>query len=173
MIAVNLMPSNYTPPQRATRWCTTCERSKPKADFYVGKDNTCKACQQARCSQWYRNNKAYHRERVDLFHAKERSTNPVRGMLRRKRGSCKARGVHFDLSVSDLTAPEFCPVLGVPLDYTSTDCSPNSATLDRIDPSKGYVRGNVAIISFKANRIKSNATPEELEAIAAWARKVM
>lgn len=39
----------------------------------------------------------------------------------------------------------------------------NSASIDRIDNDKRYVKGNVWIISTKANRIKSNATLAELE----------
>lgn len=46
---------------------------------------------------------------------------------------------------------------------------PNAASLDRIDNSKGYVRGNVMVISLRANAIKNNATAEELTAVAAYA----
>lgn len=66
--------------------------------------------------------------------------------------------------------PAFCPVLGLPL-YRNTGGAaqgPNSPSLDRIDASLGYVRGNVAVISAKANAIKSNATPEELLRVAAY-----
>jgi hypothetical protein len=38
--------------------------------------------------------------------------------------------------------------------------------LDRIDNNEGYVKGNVAVISFRANTLKNNATAEELRAIA-------
>jgi hypothetical protein len=37
-----------------------------------------------------------------------------------------------------------------------------SPTLDRIDNAKGYVKGNVCVISKKANTMKNNATPEEV-----------
>lgn len=55
----------------------------------------------------------------------------------------------------------FCPVLGVPLVDGNT-------SIDRIDPSKGYVPGNLQIISSKANRMKNNATVEELRRFAEW-----
>jgi hypothetical protein len=42
----------------------------------------------------------------------------------------------------------------------------NAPTLDRINNSCGYVPGNVAVISWRANRIKCDATPEELRRIA-------
>lgn len=58
-------------------------------------------------------------------------------------------------------APQCCPVLNVPLKRGNT-------SIDRIDPLKGYVRGNIQIISTKANRMKSNATIEELRLFARW-----
>jgi hypothetical protein len=62
-----------------------------------------------------------------------------------------------------------CPLLGVELTYAAyegTTCPTNYATLDKIDPAKGYVAGNVQILSHRANVIKNNATLEELKLIA-------
>lgn len=66
--------------------------------------------------------------------------------------------------------PLHCPVLGLPLYRNSGGAAqgPNSPSLDRIDPALGYVRGNVKVISSRANSIKSNATPEELLRVAAY-----
>jgi hypothetical protein len=47
----------------------------------------------------------------------------------------------------------------------------NSPSLDKIDNEKGYVPGNLAIISSRANAIKSDASLEEIEAIAAYMRR--
>lgn len=41
----------------------------------------------------------------------------------------------------------------------------NSPTLDRIIPELGYVKNNIIVISFRANRIKCNATIDELKKI--------
>ena len=43
-----------------------------------------------------------------------------------------------------------------------------SPSVDRIDPTKGYVRGNVRVISYLANRMKSNATVDQLVRFSAW-----
>jgi len=48
---------------------------------------------------------------------------------------------------------------------------PNSPSIDRVSPGKGYVKGNVIVVSQKANSIKSNATPHELERVAAFYRQ--
>ena len=64
-----------------------------------------------------------------------------------------------------------CPVLGMPLEWSCERnlgriTFPNSPSLDRIDPSKGYVKGNVWIISHRANQIKSDASHDELKRVA-------
>jgi hypothetical protein len=40
--------------------------------------------------------------------------------------------------------------------------------LEIIDPAKGWVKGNVIVVSHFAKRIKSDATPEELLRVADW-----
>lgn len=69
--------------------------------------------------------------------------------------------------MTDLIIPDYCPLLGIKLEYTSGKTNnPNTPSLDKIDPTKGYVKGNVRIISYKANTMKNNATREELELFA-------
>ena len=61
-----------------------------------------------------------------------------------------------------------CPLLGVKLSYKVYEgkvCPSNYATLDKIDPSKGYVSGNIQILSYRANTLKNSATLEELKTI--------
>lgn len=74
----------------------------------------------------------------------------------------------FDLVLSDIVIPEVCPVLGIPLKRRFGGRLPNSPSLDRMKPELGYVKGNVAIISWRANHIKNDARPEELRAVAEW-----
>lgn len=59
-----------------------------------------------------------------------------------------------------------CPALGIPLQKGTEITLPNSPSLDRIDSTKGYIPGNIAIISHRANSIKSNGTADELDRIA-------
>lgn len=75
-----------------------------------------------------------------------------------------------------MQVPEHCPMLGLKLNYDGTDFSgwtrqDNSPSIDRIDSSKDYTADNIQIISWRANRIKNDATPEELRKIADYLTK--
>jgi hypothetical protein len=85
-------------------------------------------------------------------------------IIRNIKFSAKRRNIHFDLSYLDLELPERCPLLNVKLEYNQEGCSnnPNHATVDRIDNSKGYIKGNVLIISRLANSMKNEANFEQL-----------
>ena len=90
-----------------------------------------------------------------------------KSMLNRAKARAKAQGVPFDLSVEDIDIPERCPALGIELQYNNGQQggSDNSPSLDKIDPSKGYVKGNVIVVSGLANRIKTNATLDQIKQV--------
>lgn len=81
-------------------------------------------------------------------------------------------GIDFKITPDHIVIPDVCPALGIPLWHSANFPGPNSPTLDRLIPDWGYVPGNVIVISHKANRIKSDATARELEAVAAWMQSV-
>src|SRR5579859_840043 len=74
------------------------------------------------------------------------------------------KGLEFTLSENDLgiVIPSRCPLLDIPIFRSKGGFSPNSPSLDRIDSAKGYIPGNVWVISNRANLIKRDATAEEL-----------
>lgn len=77
----------------------------------------------------------------------------------------------FALTINDAVALAVptCPVLGVELLYEGGSGVHNaSPTIDRLVPERGYVPENCAVISLRANQIKSNATAEELNAVWRW-----
>lgn len=84
----------------------------------------------------------------------------------RKRQNAKNTGYEWNLEFKDLVWPKYCPILGLKLDYFTSVVSEQSPSFDRIDNNIGYVKGNVQIISWRANRIKNNGTAEEHRKIA-------
>ena len=65
-------------------------------------------------------------------------------------------------------APDECPVFNQPFRTIGNRANPFSMSVDKIIPSIGYVPGNIQIISNKANAMKQNATPEELDQFSIW-----
>lgn len=88
-----------------------------------------------------------------------------------KRKNAIKLGVEFTVQLSDLDIPKVCPYLGTKLDYYAHHRADNAITFDRIDNTKGYVKGNVVICSWRANRIKSDGLAEEHERIAAFMKQ--
>ncbi len=100
-----------------------------------------------------------------------RANSPQKYLLQHLRARAKAKGLPFDLQASDIVIPTHCPVLGIKLEWgVGRKASANHASpsVDRLVPHKGYVRGNICVISNRANHLKNNATVEELEALIAY-----
>ncbi len=76
----------------------------------------------------------------------------------------------YNITYKDITIPKKCPVLGASLKSARKVVSDFSPSLDRIKPELGYTKGNIQVISKKANTMKSNATPEELHRFADWVK---
>ena len=81
----------------------------------------------------------------------------------------KRDGREFSIALTDVRIPTHCPALGIPL-FTKRGKGggPNSPSLDRIDSSRGYVPGNVVVVSWRANTLKKDGTPDELRRVAAF-----
>lgn len=129
--------------------CTKCSQTKPISDFSerkerrIGSRPACKSCR----AEYQRQYKA---------------NNPAKCMLHRARTRAKKKGLEFNITENDIIIPDICPVLGIKLEYKfegKQDCSPS---LDRINSDLGYIKGNVQVISDRANTLKNNATIEEL-----------
>lgn len=98
---------------------------------------------------------------------------PGKHMLQRARSRAQKKGLAFDLTIEDITPlPTYCPVFGVELCISNGGQSPNAYSLDRIDNTRGYVPGNVVVMSYLANRLKNDGTAEQHEQIARWMRRM-
>jgi hypothetical protein len=93
--------------------------------------------------------------------------DPLYYMFSACRSRCKKKGIKFAMTMDDLRPlPAVCPVLGIPMRHNVGGARHNSYSIDRIVPERGYVAGNIRIISYRANTIKTNATPDELRKVA-------
>ena len=93
-------------------------------------------------------------------------------MVDNSRSRAKSRGVPHSITVDDFCIPQYCPALNIPLFLTHGKYTDNSPSLDRIDPIKGYVPGNIQVISKRANTIKNDATADELMMIVEYINSV-
>ena len=86
-------------------------------------------------------------------------------IIRNSKYMSKRRGIEFNITINDFELPKKCPILNIELEYGAghDGNSPNHATLDRIDNSKGYIPGNVMVISRLANAMKNQANFNELQ----------
>lgn len=123
--------------------------------------------------------KEYHRQYGILRNRHEFSGSfekKVKKLLILAKNRAKKKGIEFLITADDLLDPVFCPLqphLVLDYDKRGKGTAPNSPTIDRIDPDKGYVPGNVWIISAQANRMKSDATLLQLETLVANLRSKM
>jgi hypothetical protein len=120
-----------------------------------------------------KNYREHKYEDYALHMGQERMNKPDRFLLSRAKSRAKKKGLEFNIDITDIDVPIICPILGIPIikEYkkgTKGGPSPNSPSLDRIDNSKGYVKGNVRVISHKANTMKHNATSLDLIRFAEW-----
>jgi hypothetical protein len=84
-------------------------------------------------------------------------------IYRQIKNNAKQRGLEFNLSKDDIQIPEYCPILNVKLDISyMSNKNRYFPSVDRIDSNKGYIKGNIMIVSMKANMMKNDATQEEL-----------
>lgn len=157
--------------------CSRCKQVLPVGMFNKNKSKRdglychCKACR----STYFANG---GREQQRAY----RQANPVLTMTARIVGGARARAkennLPFDIDLDYVRAmvgenaqdASHCPVFKCPLDWScyrgnESKPLPNSPSLDRIDPERGYVKGNVWIISYRANVIKNDATHEELKLV--------
>lgn len=134
----------------------------------------CKSCEAYYTSGWRKRNP----ERAEEYSKYYRSSGKARDnyvnlahrnlrnhLLKRARNNAKRSNVDFNLEIDDIIIPDKCPYLEIPMTNNvglNNRGLKDSYSIDRIDPSKGYVKGNIQIISKLANTMKNEATIEEL-----------
>jgi len=114
-------------------------------------------------------NKTKHNE----YCQKYRENNRALVLLGQARYRARKKGIEFNLELSDVVIPKLCPVLKIPLSAGSSSGGPRgcSPSLDRVDNTKGYIKGNVQVMSHKANTMKHCADNNELILFANWIKR--
>lgn len=119
---------------------------------------------------WIKKNPTYKRENS----ISSRRNNPSRYLWRAAQARAKKKNIPFSIEVSDVVIPTCCPILKIELinHIGEGRAFDNSPSVDRIIPSLGYVKGNIQVISHKANIMKANASIEELITFAKYILEV-
>lgn len=154
-------------------------KAKGHKHFFTGR-----ACQRGHVAKRYTSTRACH-ECARIASAVSQRLNYrltyklggkawVRGLMKAAKARAEQYGIPFDRAavVEFLNSPPtHCPALGVEL-RPGGGRSFDSPTLDRIRPELGYVRGNLALLSSRANAIKSDASAEEVQKVATWLKQL-
>ena len=107
---------------------------------------------------------------LDTYHITDKD---IKQLWKNLKISAKKRGIDFDLHPTDIDEigiPLTCPILGMPIYFYRESAQDDSISFDRIDSSQGYHKDNLVIISLRANKLKSNATLDEMESIVNFYR---
>lgn len=135
--------------------CTDCNKEILGKSYQPEKLIFCENCY-----------KAMRREQI----LKTRIKNPFKYYNIKLKSRCKKDNIDFNLDAEYMARiwTGICPVYNTELQLISDKRIDNSAELDRFDPKKGYIKGNVTWLSSKANRAKNDLTIDELKKILRW-----
>lgn len=153
-----------------SRQCTRCSQVKPIEKFPCSrsklKDGTVKKYREYVCYTCKSSREKEHPLFTEKRAARQRKynlKNPHKKMYWGSKKRAIDKGLEFNIDLTDIVIPKHCPLLGIELKHGTGFLIDESPSLDRIDSDKGYIKGNVWVISHKANTMKSDATLEELE----------
>lgn len=151
--------------------CTMCE-SEMEVPNNSGK-KFCHEClpehTRQKAMKFYKQNKENgklleYRKTSAIRRKKEYRTNPQKKLLISARSRASNQKMDFNLKKEDIYVPDVCPILKTPFKMNTY----YTASIDRVDNEKGYVKGNVQVLSHKANAMKNSATNKELWMFAEW-----
>ena len=122
--------------------------------------NPAKILQEKRIEKWTERMSAkWGKDRLDPSTRKDVIYQQMREKFRQKKANTHKHP--WTVEFGELEFPTHCPLLGIELDYFAERTQENSPSFDRVDSSKGYVKGNVIVCSWRANRFKNVGTAEE------------
>ena len=174
----------------------TPENFRKVSTCRFGLSGICKICANKYGREWKRGNKAYAERRRKNYRQSERVKENQRERKRwlaspeRKRAQVlrmgmrsRSRQLGLDWDSDFFTVRyladrlhnhPYCECCNRRLDVgrkfnrQKNDASPS---IDRIIPNLGYIQYNVAILCWRCNNLKRDATYNELETVASWLKK--
>jgi len=148
--------------------CPGCKKVLPVTEFYVskwrrdGRRSICKSCEISKQKKRRKNNLQIHAIRDVYYQIKQRA---------------RKKNIPMEITFNHLKSMYpgnmICPVLGIKMESGRKNFYVDSPSVDRIVPEKGYVPGNIIVVSMKANQIKSNATPDEIIKVGTFYKKLL
>jgi hypothetical protein len=161
--------------------CSKCKEMLPvsmfskKAATKDGLRSHCRSCEAQSNAKWYGNGGKKKRQDWN-------KSNPVRRitakMVGRARRAAQEKNLPFDIDLDyvrlmvgeNAELASHCPIFQTILEWSchrgnGGKILPNSPSIDRIDPARGYVKGNIWVISYRANVIKNDASHDELKLV--------
>lgn len=172
------MPSKETTElkEQGLKKCCTCKTVKEHACFskhkarWDGLEPVCKACSKEKDKRRW--DTPGYKERKYAQHRKWLDANREATMIHNTRATAKEKNLEHDITKEDIYIPEYCPILGLKLEFSGNGYADNAPSVDRIDNTKGYIKGNVQVISWRANTLKRDATLEELKQLVNYLEKL-
>ena len=134
----------------------------------------CVKCSREKSIRWYHANRNQvlkyqhlHKKEHDAVVAKRKRERPETFLLTWAKHRAKVAGLAFNIELEDIKIPRRCPVLGIVLKAGSRG-NPASPSLDRFKNELGYVKGNVFVISRRANVLKNDGTLDEFKQLVRY-----
>lgn len=128
-----------------------------------------KAMQQKANSKW--NNSEQGKSKKQQWKERNPKRTWVIDAVRRAKHRSDSKGIPFNITVDYVLGitPDTCPVFGTVFVFTGGGRNAmHNASIDRLRPELGYVVGNIAVISTRANVIKNDASSEEMLKVVEW-----
>lgn len=157
--------------------CAVCNEELPIDCFSVNNassDGLQRKCRQ--CDRDYqakrRAKEGYHESQAEYYQKRHEELKDdieyrARKLLNASRARAKRKGLDHDIDLDSFLEvfPDnmVCPVFGTKMEWGVGGNGPDSPSIDRIDSSKGYTLDNITVISWRANRLKCDATLSELK----------
>jgi hypothetical protein len=135
------------------RTCVDCGETLARSEFYTSRSGAtsrvCKPCTG-------NDKRSAH------------ASDPRKNMLQHAKSRSRRDGVPYFICAKDILIGGEDPVSGRPYRVNSGGPCGDSPSLDKLIPSLGYVPNNVVVVNHRTNRISSDASPQELRAVADW-----